>query len=168
MKLTNLKTFALLMCMALVISSCFEDREILFEETQIEFENAVILARATGEIFPIINLTRTSGTPNYQINLIGRHLASVQAVSFSIEEVPARLLNANTIRAEQGVHFTLNGNSFSFPENTSTTNFNGLSIVPGFPAQAGRTALLIIRLDGNENITPSENFRRLGFRINLN
>lgn len=168
MKLITIKNFAWLLCLALVFSSCFEDREILFEETQIEFENAVVLARATGEIFPIINLTRTSGTPNYQVNLIGRHLSNAQAISFSVEEVPDRLLNANTIRAEQGVHFTLSGNTFSFPENASTTNFNGLSIVPGFPAQAGRTALLIIRLDGNESITPSENFRRLGFRINLN
>lgn len=168
MKLMNIKTTVLLMCMALVISSCFDDREILFEETQIEFESAVTLARATGEIFPIINLTRASGTPNYQVNLIGSHLASAEAISFSVEEVPDRLLNANTIRAEQGVHYTLSGNSFSFPVNTSTTNFNGLSIVPGFPAQAGRTALLIIKLDGNENVKPSENFRRLAFRISLN
>jgi hypothetical protein len=164
----KIKTAMLALGLALVFSSCFNDREVLFEETQIEFENAVTLARATGEVFPIINLTRTSGTPNYQVNLIGRHLSSAAQINFSVEEVPDRLLNANTIRAVEGVHYTLSGNTFSFPGNASTTSFNGLSIVSGFPAQTGKTALLIIKLDGNESIEPAENFRRLGFSINLN
>ena len=164
----KIKNIALMFSMILLLSACFEDREIVFEDYQIEFENAVMLARGTGDNFPIINLTRASGTPNYQINLIGPHLTSAEAISFSLEEVPARLLSANTIKAEQGVHFTLNGSSLNFPENTSTTNFSALSILPSFPAQAGRTALLIIRLDGNEKLKPAENFRRLGIRINLN
>lgn len=164
----NIKSIALVAILSLVFSSCFKDREVLFSGAQIEFETAVMTARATGEIFPIINLTRTSGTPNYQVNLIGAHLENAETISFSTEEVPDRLLNANTIRAVEGVHYTLNGNTFNFPVNASTTNFNGLTIINSFPAQTGRTALLIIKLDGNERITPAENYRRLGFRINLN
>lgn len=152
-----------------VSSSCFDDREVLFTDTQIEFENAVLTAPASGQKFPIINLTRASGTPAYQVNLIGRQLTEEAEISFSLDEVPAALLNANTIEAVEGVHFTLSADGkFTFPTEASKTNFVGLTIDPAFPANTGKTALLVIKLDGNNEIKPAENFRRLGFRINLN
>ncbi|MBT1698640.1 hypothetical protein KK083_17235 [Fulvivirgaceae bacterium PWU4] len=162
------KIYSVILLTGFLLVSCFDDREILFEDTQIEFEDAVMRARATGEIFPIISVTRTTGTPAYQINLIGRQLAQAADVSFSLDTVPKRLLNANTIEAQQGVHFTLNESPVSFPEQASVTNATTFSILPGFPAQSGKTALFIIKLDGNDKIKPAENFRRLGFRINLN
>jgi hypothetical protein len=164
----SFKIFTAIFVSALLLTSCFKDTEILFTKTQIEFESAVILARATGEIFPIVSLTRASGTPPYQVNLVGRQLALAEQINFSVEEVPDRLLNATTIRAVEGVHYNLNGGSFSFPENASKVDFTGLSIIPDFLAESGKTALLIIRLEGNDNIQPSENFRRLAFRISLN
>lgn len=164
----KLRILTLIFSLALFLSACFEDTEIKFTDTLIEFEDAVMRAPATGETFPIITLTRASGTPSYQINLIGPHLTQAEDVSFSLDAVPDRLLNATTIVAVEGVHYTLGTSPLSFPTGQSTANFTSLTIAPGFPAQAGMTALLILKLDGNDNLRPSENHRRIGIRINLN
>ncbi len=161
------KIYIAIFSIALLMTSCFKDMEIVFNDTQVEFEQAVMTARATGQIFPILNVTRASGTPNYQVNLIGAHLSQGEPMSVTLDQVPADLLNANTIVAEEGVHFTLT-NNFNFPADASKVNFTGLTVINDFPAQTGKTALLILRLDGNEKIKPAENFRRLGIRINLN
>jgi hypothetical protein len=166
MKTFKIITFFLLT--ALLLSSCFEDTEVAFTDTQIEFEDAVMRARATGQLFPIINLTRASGSPGYQINLIGEQLTANEDISFSVDEVPATLLNGTTIAAQEGVHYALTGNTISFPVAESKATLQAFTIDPAFPAQAGMSAILIIRLDGNERISPAENFRRLGFRISLN
>lgn len=166
--MNSVKLYLALLVIGVSTVSCFDDHKELFKKTQIEFEDAVLRARATGEIFPIINLERASGSPAYQVNLVGKHLAQPQEISYSLDEVPARLLDATTIRAVEGVHFTLNGNSITFPEQVSISSFSGFKILSDFPARPGMTALFIIKLDGNEIIEPAENFRRLGFRINLN
>jgi hypothetical protein len=161
------KLYTVILFTGVLLTSCFEDTKVVFEDTQVEFEDAVMRARATGQIFPIIALTRTSAAPAYQINLIGEQLALAEDVSYSLDAVPATLLNATTIAAVEGVHFTLNGNSISFPEKASVTPLSAFTIDPGFPAQAGMTAIFILKLDGNDRLAPAENFRRLGFRIAL-
>jgi hypothetical protein len=161
-------TFLAIITLSFVLMSCFEDTKIVFEDALVEFEDAVMRNRATGQIFPIMpTVTRTAGTPNYSVNLVAPQLTSSEQITVSLEVVPAALLNATTIEAVEGVHFTLN-QSFSFPEAVSKANFTGISILPGFPADAGKTALLVIKLDGNDKLKPSENYRRLGIRINLN
>lgn len=162
------KTYFILTLLVFFMSSCFEDLRETFDKTQIEFENAVMLSRSPGQVFPIITVTRATGTPEYQVNLIGSHLSTPANIAYSVDAVPASLLNATTIEAVEGVHYTLQGDSFSFPVNASTTKFTGLTINPAFPAEAGKFALLILKLDGNSSIEPAENFRRLGIRINLN
>lgn len=161
------KLYIAIFSIAFLLTSCFKDMEVYFTDTQVEFEQAVMTARATGQIFPILNVTRSSGTPNYQVNLVGAHLSQSEQMSVTLDQVPADLLNTNTIVAEEGVHFTLTS-TFSFPTEASKVNFTGLTIKNDFPAQAGKTALLILKLDGNDKIKPAENFRRLGIRINLN
>ena len=164
----NLKSYLIPAFCMILLGSCFTDREIKFQKSQIEFDNAVLLSRATGDLFPVIGLTRTSGTPSQQVNLVGVQLITAQPLGFSIEDVPSSYLNATTIKAVQGVHYTLNGNVFSMVEKVSKTNFTGLTINNGFPAQAGMSALVIVRLDQSGDLTPSENYRRIMFKISLN
>jgi hypothetical protein len=170
--MTAMKKFRILTVFvftAILLSSCFEDREVLWEGKQIEFEDAVMRARATGQIFPIINLTRTSGSPTYQINLIGEQLGLGEDITFSLDEVPASLLTGTTIAAVEGTHFTLNaGGAITFPEAASTTLAAPFTVDNAFTSVPGASALFIIKLDGNDRITPAENYRRLGFRISLN
>jgi hypothetical protein len=159
----------ILLSVVLLTTSCYDDpgTEIVFEGSQVEFESAVTLSKATGELFPIISLNRVSGTPSFRVNLVGKQLPQAESINHSLEEVPDRLLNTNTIKAVEGVHFVFNGNSISFPEQTSTATFSPFSIKTDYPAQPGKVALFIIRLDGNDRLKPSENFRRLAFQINL-
>jgi hypothetical protein len=164
----KLKLYTVIFLSGLLFSSCFDDTKVVFDETQIEFEDAVMRARATGQIFPLIPLTRADGAPAYQVNLIGAQLPLAEEISYSLDEVPAVLLDANTIAAVEGVHFTLTENSVSFPENASITPVSLFTINAAFPAQAGKTAIFILKLDGNDKLVPAENYRRLGFRINLN
>jgi len=125
-------------------------------------------SKAAGQTFPIMpTITRTAGTPSYQVNLVAAQLGTAEDISFSLEPVPAGLLNATTIEAVEGVHFTFNPVT-TFPEATSKSNFTGITILPGFPVDAGKTALLVLVLDGNDKLKPSENYRRLAIRINLN
>lgn len=163
----TVKLYTVILLSGLLLSSCFEDTKVVFDETQIEFEDAVMRARATGQIFPLIALTRTSGAPAYQVNLVGAQLPLAEEITYSLDEVPAVLLDANTIEAVEGVHFTLTENSVSFPAQASVTPVSLFTINAGFPAQAGKTAIFILRLDGNDKLVPAENYRRLGFRIDL-
>ena len=164
----KLKIFLALFFASTALTSCFEDTKILFTDTLVEFEDAVLRAKAAGQTFPIMpTITRTAGTPAYQVNLVAPQLNVAENISFSLESVPASLLNATTIEAVEGVHFTFNPTA-SFPEAASKFNFTGITIRPGFPADAGKTALLVLKLDGNDSLKPSENYRRLAIRINLN
>jgi hypothetical protein len=162
-----LKLYTLILFVGVFLTSCFDDNKIVYTGSQVEFEDAVMRTRPAGLIFPLINLTRASGTPNYQVNLVGEQLELTQDLTFTLDEVPASLLNATTIAAEEGVHFTLNGNTISFPQEASVVPANPFTINSGFPAQAGKFAVFVIRLDGNDQLLPSENYRRLGFRIDL-
>jgi hypothetical protein len=164
----KLSSFLAIVSLTTFLTSCFEDTKIVFDDTLVEFEDAVMRAKAAGQTFPIMpTITRAAGTPTYQVNLVAPQLSSPQDISFSLESVPASLLNATTIEAVEGVHFTFNP-AASFPEATSKFNFTGITILPGFPADAGKTALLVLKLDGNDTLKPSENYRRLAIRINLN
>src|SRR5688572_15423196 len=164
----KLRTFLAIAFVATTLTSCFEDTKILFTDTLVEFEDAVMRSKAAGQPFPIMPaVTRAAGTPNYQVNLVAPQLNTAQDIAFSLEPVPASLLNATTIEAVEGVHFTFTPTA-SFPEASSKFNFTGITILPGFPADAGKTALLVLKLDGNDDLKPSENYRRLAIRINLN
>ena len=168
MYMKTIKTFLAIILLSSTLTSCFEDHKILFQDSLVEFEDAVMRSKAAGQLFPIMpTITRTAGTPSYQVNLVAAQLASAEDITFSLEAVPASLLNATTIEAVEGVHFTFNPIA-TFPEATSKSNFTGITILPGFPADPGKTALLVLKLDGNDTLAPSENYRRLAIRIDLN
>lgn len=164
----KIKTYLAIVFFSATLTGCFEDTKILFQDSLVEFEDAVLRAKAAGQLFPLMPVvTRTAGTQSYQINLVAAQLNSAEDITFSLEAVPASLLNSTTIEAVEGVHFTFNPVA-TFPEATSKSNFTGITILPGFPVDAGKTAILILKLDGNDTLLPSENYRRLAVRINLN
>lgn len=158
-------SFAFLGMMTL-LSSCFEDMTIKYNQpAQVEFESAVRTAPAAGAIFPIIATTRTAGTLPLQVNLIGTQLKTPEEMTVTIDTAIFRFLNATTIRAVEGTHFSLNGGKFTMKTDTSFARyqFNIQNVTP----VAGRFALVVLKLDGSNNIKPSENYRRVGYRIAL-
>lgn len=162
------KTFAIIFmaCVSLSLVSCVEQPDYLFdEEKQIEFETAVRTNPAPGYIFPIINATRTTGAVNLQINLIGTHLKSPEELTISVDTSASRLLSTSVIRAVEGKHFNLNGGKVTMKADTSFANFRFNIVNSG--AEAGRQALLVLKLESTNNLKAAESYRRVGYRINL-
>lgn len=150
-----------------VMAGCFKDIDTTFDEYRVvELETAVRTTPASGVSFPIVNVTRTTGAINNQVNLVGTHLKAPEEMTFSVDTAISQLLNATTVRAVEGTHYNLNGGKFTFKADTSFAFLRFNILNPG--ASTGRTALLVLKLDGNANIKPSENYRRVGYRINLN
>ena len=158
-------TFALLGIMTLV-SSCFEDMSIRFDKPGlVEFESAVRTAPAAGAIYPIIATTRSAGILPLQVNLVGTHLKTAEEMTVTVDTAIAKFLNSTTIRAVEGTHFSLNGGKIVMKADTSFSvyRFNIQNVSP----VAGRSALVVLKLEGGNSLKPSENYRRVGFRINL-
>ena len=158
---------AFLLVVVISVTSCYnKELDYTFNETKlVELEDAVRRTPASGVTYPIIAVTRTSGTQSLMVNLVGEQLKSSQEMTFSIDTAISNLLSASTIRAVEGTHFNLNGGKFTFKQDTS---FSFIRVnVLDVPAQTGRTALLLLKLDGSSDIKASENYRRVGFRIDL-
>lgn len=158
-------TFALLGVMTL-LSSCMEDMSIRFDKKGIvEFESAVRTAPAAGAIFPIIATTRIAGTLPLQVNLVGSQLKTSEEMAVTVDTAISRFLNATTIRAVEGTHFSLNGGKVVMKADTSFAvyRFNIQNVTP----VAGRSALVVLKLEDGSNLKASENYRRVGYRIAL-
>lgn len=158
-------TFALFGLM-LLVSSCFEDLRIRFDKPAVvEFESAVRTAPAAGAIFPIIATNRSAGTLPLQVNLVGAQLKSSQELTVTVDTAISRFLNATTIRAVEGTHFSLNGGKVVMKADTNFTvyRFNIQNVTP----IAGRSALVVLKLEDGGALKASENHRRVGYRIAL-
>jgi hypothetical protein len=162
----KIKTILSLVFITTLLSSCFEDLKVKFDKlVLVEFEDAVRRAPATGATFPIIAVTRTAGIQSLQVNLVGQQLKAIEEMNVSVDTTIAAFLNASTIRAVEGTHFSLNGGKFVMKQDTSFAayKFNVQNVTP----VAGKSALVVLKLDGGTNIKASENYRRVGFRIAL-
>jgi hypothetical protein len=153
---------------ALLGTGCFKDEDFNFDKIRlVEFEDAVRLTPPAGFSYGVITVTRTTASRNFQVNLVGKQLEAPETIRFSVDTAISRFLNATTIRAVEGVHYDLQGGNLNFEVAKSTANVT-LRLPANIPQNTGRTALLVLKLDGNDNIKPSENYRRIGVRINLN
>src|SRR5688572_32712321 len=96
----KISTYLAIVFFSAALTSCFEDHKILYNDPLVEFEDAVMRSKAAGQLFPIMpTITRAAGTPSYQVNLVAAQLISAEDITFSLEAVPASLLNATTIEA---------------------------------------------------------------------
>ncbi|MCU0467573.1 MAG: hypothetical protein MUF58_03155 [Arcicella sp.] len=155
-----------LLTISVGLTSCFEDLAIRYDKAGVvEFEDAVRRTPAAGAIFPIIAVNRTAGLQSLQVNLVGQQLKTSEEMTVSVDTTISSFLNATTIRAVEGTHFNLNGGKFTMKTDTSFARFqfNVQNVAP----VAGRSALVVLKLDGGSNTKPTENYRRVGFRISL-
>ncbi|MBC7922610.1 MAG: hypothetical protein H7Z75_16130 [Ferruginibacter sp.] len=156
---------ALLMVIGLA-TSCFKEYDYTFDQAGlVEFEDAVRNAPAPGAAFPIIGVPRTQGVRNLQVNLVGRPLPSPEILSISVDTAVSAFLSPTIIRAVEGTHFRLNEREIILKADTNFTVCPFTILNPG--VVAGRQALVVLRLEGGPTVLPSENYRRVGFRIDL-
>lgn len=161
------------MILALAVSAvgCIENEPILFTDSIAEFDATVWNAPAVGRNYPIITrvvgfgraattadplITRTTGTMNVRVNLVSGQFEQDQVLNVSV------VSDATTAIA--GTHYTM-PTTVTIPANTS---FAQLPITIVNPVTGTGTVDLVVQIDGNEIIKPSENFKRLGIRIPLN
>ena len=144
---------------ALAFSSCIKEIDKTFnEKTLVEFNATVLSSPAVGKTYPVINLLNKDSTVNAQVNLVGIQRASETSVTVSIDK------DAST--GIENTHFKLpNGGKVVFPANTSIANFQFQTLK--VPAQAGTTINIVFLLETTGDVSPSENYKRLGYAIKL-
>lgn len=160
---------ASLCAIVLFAFSCVKGLDYTYDETKVvELEDAVRRTPSAGVKYPLIAVTRTAGVQSLQVNLVGKQLLTDQEMTFSVDTAIAfQLTNSANIRAVEGTHFKLNnGGKFIMSKDSSFARMNVEILNPG--ANTGKFAVVMLRLDGSAEIKPSENYRRVAFRIALN
>ncbi len=164
----KLLKIASLCAIVLFAFSCVKGLDYTFDETKVvELEDAVRRSPAAGVKYPLIAVTRTAGVQSLQVNLVGKQLLSDQEMTYSVDTaISSQLTNTANIRAVEGTHFNLKGGKFIMSKDSSFARMNIEILNPG--ATTGKFAVVMFKLDGSAEIAPSENYRRVAFRIALN
>lgn len=146
-----------LWCLAIALSSCFKDKRVFFNDSLVEFNETVTRTPALGVNYPIIAVRAGQGAVSTQVNLVGAQRPEAQTIRVSVD--------AQASTAREGVHYRLtNGGVVTIPANS---NFGSLQfeVLPA-AIPAGQSFTLVFVLEGNEQIKPSNNYARIGYRIN--
>jgi hypothetical protein len=142
-----------LLCLSLLgLTACFKDNRVFFSGLQAEFNETVVRTPALGVAYPLIGVRNGAGQVTTRVNLVGAQQPSEQVLRVSVDPVSTA----------QAANYRFGG-TVTIPANSSfgDLQFEVLN-VPGVPT-AGLS--LIFVLEGNESVRPSENYRRVGFRI---
>lgn len=167
--------FALLF---VAMTACIENEPVVFEKSVAEFDAAVWNTPATGETYPLLTrvpgfgravstnatapstadpvINRTVGTISFRINLVGPPASSDQSLSVSVV--------AEKSTATAGVHYTA-PTAVVIP---AGENFGTLSVPILNPGATTGSVVLVLQLDGNSTVLPSENYKRIGLSIAQN
>jgi hypothetical protein len=146
-----------LWCLVIALSSCFKDQRVFFNDSLVEFNETVTRTPALGVNYPIIALRAGQGAVSTQVNLVGAQRPEAQAIRVSVD--------AQASTAREGVHYRLtNGGVVTIPANSSFGSLQFEVLPVAIPA--GQNFTLVFVLEGNEQIKPSKNYARIGYRIN--
>jgi hypothetical protein len=170
----------LLLGISLLCSSCIKQINKNFTgETIVEFDATVlnsatspytyyVVTRIPSDGIPIPTsnaaITRTTTTPiQLRVNLVGPQRSSDEVISYKVmtDVTPT----APNMLATAGTHFTT-GNTFTIPANSSFGYVTVNIINTGTSSTNPREVHL--ELLGNDNIKPSENYKRVAIRIAQN
>ena len=164
---------------ALLLSSCIKEDVKTFQgKTVIEFDATVFNSVTAGYTYPILTrasgygravatsdpaITRTSGTVKLRVNLVGPQRKNDEILGYRVmnEAVPV----APNALAVPGVHFST-GNTFTIPANSSFGEITINIVNTGVSSTTPRE--IHLELTGNDNVGPSENYKRVAIRIAQN
>lgn len=155
-----------------LLGSCIEQDWAYWDGQLVEFDAAVMNAPAPGLTYPIIeripldkftittarpliNRANTQGTLRLTVNYVAPHSPSAQTVS-------VRVVNEGTT-AVAGTHYNLNP-QVTIPANSSFGQVE-IQLLDGLAALGTGNVVLVLELEGNGTIQPSENYKRLGVRL---
>lgn len=156
----------------ITFSSCVKNDDIIFTGSVVEFDAAAYNANAAGVTYPILTrvagygravstsldptITRASGAIKFRVNLVGPQRNTDQVIAVAVDP-------AST--AVSGTHFTVPA-TVTIPAYSSFGEITVTVINPGVSSTTARD--LVLDLQGNADIKPSANDRKLGIRIAQN
>ncbi len=169
--------------MVLALTSCIKNDEILLKENLVEFDAATFNANALSKVYPIVRqvppygfailaaspqISRTSGTIELRVNLVGAQAATDREITYKV--VPGETftqtisgVSRTAVTAVRGTDYTATG-KLTIPANSS---FGILSIGIVNPGVALVNDLLIVlELEGNSDLKPSNADKQIGIWIN--
>ncbi|WP_207433004.1 DUF4843 domain-containing protein [Sabulibacter ruber] len=156
------------------LNSCIENDDIVYEKAVVEFDAATYNAKSVvdgvAKNYTLLTrvpaygaavttsrpaITRASGAIRLRVNLVGAQRSTAQEINY-------KLLTSETT-AVAGTHYAPLSGKVTIPANSS---FGELEIQILDPGVSSATPVdLVLELDGNEEIGPNENYRRIGVRI---
>jgi hypothetical protein len=164
---------------AILFSSCIKEEVKHFTGTTvIEFDAAVLNTATTPYTYyvatrvPVYGLTvstansptlitRSLTTPvKLRVNLVGPQSSTDQVITYQVLTTPVPV--APNMLAVSGTHYTTSG-TFTIPANSSFGEVTINIVNPGVSSTNPRE--VHIELIGNDQIKPSENYKRVAIRI---
>lgn len=172
-----------MLLMVFVLTSCVKNEEILMKENLIEFDAATYNSNALGKVYPIVRqvppygfailtssplISRTSSTLEFRVNVMGPQSPNVREIIYKV--VPGETftqtisgVSRTAVAAVRGTDYTTSGR-VTIPANSS---FGIISVTITNPGVALPNDLLIVlELEGNEELKPSNADKQLGIWIN--
>ncbi|MGY6522878.1 MAG: DUF4843 domain-containing protein [Mongoliitalea sp.] len=163
------------MVVALFFSSCLEQDLALWDGSLVEWDATVVnnpaagrtyplLARQPRPLFPLVTtgaaadplITRASGTVTLRVNFVAPQRANDETITYRVVE--------DESTAVAGTHFNATGTAV-IPANSSFADVTIQILDPG--ATSG-SRVLVLELEGNNTIQPSERYKKVGISIAQN
>ncbi|MEK7224156.1 MAG: DUF4843 domain-containing protein [Bacteroidota bacterium] len=156
----------------LMFIGCTKNDPITFDGTQVEFDAATWNANAAGLTYPIMTrvptmgaatntsqplITRTSGTIQIRINLVGAHRSSDAQFKYQVVALEST--------AVEGTHYTALPGTGTIPANSS---FGMISIPILNPGATSGSRVLVLQLVDNSDLKANFNYSKVGLSIAQN
>ena len=168
------KIFSIVAMLTILFSSCIKNKEVVYTQSTIEFDAASWNANAAGLTYPFLTrvpaygtatstttsptaLTRTAGTFQVRVNLLGAQLTADKEFTY-------RVIDAESTAAA-GTHYAAFSGKGIIPAKSSYGLIDVAILNPG--ATTG-TKDLVLELTSNTEFKASVNYAKIGLRIAQN
>ena len=139
--------------LSLLLTSCFEDQsDKLFRDSFVEFDETSF---ATNPEIYVNSIREDSRSVLAQVNLVGAHRSVDQTINFSVDSESTAI---------EGTNYRLSGNNFIIPANSSV-GFINVELIDSSMDNTSSVTLILV-LEGNNEIKPSENYKKITYQIN--
>lgn len=169
--------------MVLTLTSCIKNDEILLKDNLIEFDASTYNANALTKLYPVVRqvppygfailaasplISRMSGTIQFRVNVLGPQTTADRNITYKV--IPGETFTQTisgvsrvAVAATRGTNYTTSG-TLTIPANSS---FGLLSVTITDPGVALVNDLLIVlELEGNAELKPSDADKQIGIWIN--
>jgi hypothetical protein len=153
-----------------LVSSCVKNEDVLYTDTVVEMDAATWNANSVGVTYPVLTrrpaagrastatldpvLSRTSGTIQLRVNLVGAHRSTDTEVTYEVV--------TSSTTAVAGTHYAALPGKLVIPSNSS---FGVIDISILNPGPSATPVDLVIKLTSGTNAKLNTNYTTVGLRI---